>query len=164
MRWNIIPTTMSKLEVAFDDPRAGSVRLVLRGGGEEVEITATYLYNGFLELTLALHRLLHTQGESVVTWQGESRQYEMRFLRIEKALYLEVEEFGDNRRSAARGERLLFVTGTYEDICLPFWRALQSLRSRFTEEELQARWLGPFPWNEINKLSADIPSETRLES
>ncbi len=154
---------MSKLEVAFDDPAAGSVRLVLRGGGESVEITATYLYNGFLELTLALHRLLFTQGESVVMWQAEPREYEMRFLRIEKAVYLEVEAFADNRRAATRGERLLFVTGTYDEICLPFWHALRSLQSRFTESEMQARWLGPFPWNEITKLSAEITREIQIE-
>lgn len=150
---------MSKLEVAFDDPDAGSIRLTLRGGGDIVEITATYLYNGFLELTLALHRLLFTQGESVVMWQGVSMEYEMRFLRIEKALYLEVEEFADSRRSSARGTRLLFVTGTYDEICLPFWQALQSLQSRFTQAEIQVRWRGPFPWNEISKLSADIERE-----
>lgn len=164
MRWNIIPTTMSKLEVAFHDPAAGSVRLALRGGGESADIVASYLYNGFLELTLALHRLLFTQGESVVTWQGDPMQYEMRFLRIEGTVYLEIEEFAENRRSTARGERLMFVTGTYEEICLPFWRALCSLQVRFPEEELAARWLGPFPWNEINKLSAEIKAEMHVEA
>lgn len=155
---------MSTLEVVFDDPAAGGIRLVVRGGGESVEIEATYLYNGFLELTLALHRLLFTQGESVVMWQAEPREYEMRFLRIEKAVYLEVEAFPDSRRSANRGERLLFVTGTYDEICLPFWRALRSLQGRFSEVELQARWLGPFPWNEINKLSAEITREMNVEA
>lgn len=155
---------MSKLEVAFDDPHDGSVRLALRSGGDSVEIVATYHYNGFLEMTLALHRLLFTQGESVVMWQGEPQEYEMRFLRIEKALYLEVEEFADSRRSGVRGSRRLFVAGTYEEICLPFWEALHSLQRRFTEAELQSRWHGSFPWNEINKLSADMRRETAKDT
>lgn len=143
-----------KLHVVFGDPVAGQVRLTVTHGIEFAEIAASYLYNGFLELTLALHRLLFTQGESVVTWRSEALETEMRFVRMDESVYLEIDVFTEGRR-ASRGRRLLFASGDYDEICLPFWRSLRTLQGRYSGEDLQRRWPG-FPSNEINKLSAAI--------
>ena len=80
----------------------------------------------------------------------------MRFSISGEEVKLEVYIFSDHRRDYGRGERELEITGSYEEICVPFWRALRSLQGRFSAEELDARWHRPFPWKEIEILTAAI--------
>jgi len=61
-----------------------------------------------------------------------------------------------HRRIARSGEKELEITGSYEEICVPFWRALRSLQGRFSAEELDARWHRPFPWKDIDQLTSAI--------
>src|SRR5215813_10657582 len=125
-----------KLEVSFDDPAHGWVCLTINCGDKSAAITASYTpSDSFLNLTNALYSLLHYEGEATAIWHEEPAETELRFSRLKDLVGLEVWSFFDHRRDDGKGERVLAVSGSYEKICLPFWRALRSLQGRFSNEE-----------------------------
>jgi hypothetical protein len=146
-----------KLKVSFDNPEHGWVGLTISQGEESLTITASYTpSDSFLDLTNALCNLLCYRGGGVVTWHEEPAETELRFSISRELVELEVYFFSDHRRDFGRGKRELAITGSYEEICMPFWRALRSLQGRFSAEELDARWHRPFPWKEIDILTTAI--------
>ena len=80
----------------------------------------------------------------------------MRFSISGDEVELDVYFFSDHRRDFGNGERKLAITGSYEEICVPFWRALRDLQGRFSYEELETRWNRPWPWKEIGLLTAAV--------
>lgn len=144
-----------KLTVAFDDPEHGWVGLTISRGGDGVTILSSYTpSDSFLDLTNALYDLSLYSGEAGVVWHSGSTEYELRFAKGDDVVRLEAFEYPDHKRDAGRGELLFAASGTYEGICLPFWRALRDLQGRFSEAELNARWHRPFPSKEIDDLTA----------
>jgi hypothetical protein len=70
---------------------------------------------------------------------------------------LQVYVFTDRRRRITRSRRKqLEIAGSYEKICVPFWRALRNLQGRFSAAELDARWHRQFPWKYIDRLTRAI--------
>lgn len=113
-----------KLKVAFDNPDDGWVGLNLIYGIESFEIIASYTpSDSFLDLTNALHNLLLHNGLATVTWHCEPSEFDMYFSRSSAEIRLEIYEFLDYRRGEGLGEQILAVSGTYKDICIPFWTA-----------------------------------------
>ena len=50
------------------------------------------------------------------------------------------------RRTSRDHCQTLFETeGSFSEICVPFWRALRNLESRFSAEEFSRRWGRPLP-------------------
>ena len=123
-----------------------------------MSIIASYTpSDSFLDLTNALHRLLYYPIEATVVWHEEPAETELRFSPSGELIRLEVYMFPDRHRRIARnGEKELEITGSYEEICVPFWRALRSLQGRFSAEELDARWHRPFAWKDIDQLTSAI--------
>ena len=146
-----------KLKASFDNPENGWVGLTISQGGESLKIIASYApSDSFLDLTNALYNLRCYRVGSVVAWHQEPAETELRFSISGDEVELDVYFFSDHRRDYGRGERVLAITGSYEEICTPFWRALRSLQGRFSVEELDARWHRPFPWKEIDLLTTTI--------
>lgn len=144
---------MGKLKVTFDGPKAGGVWINLQSAAQSVSISATYIYNGFFPLVDALSRMWTAPGEATVCWQCEPSEVEMRFRREAEIVSLEVVWFPDGRRSIfTESEPDLSASGSYEEICLPFWRALRSLQGRFSVSEFEERWHGSFPTQELASL------------
>lgn len=151
----------TKLKVAFENPNAGWVTLTINQGGQTISLTASYIYDSFLQLTYTLHSLLFGQGQAIVTWLTEPVEYEMRFAREADTLHLAIHDFPDRRRSPFLGRPLLTLSGSYEEVCLPFWRALRALQGRFSEQELHERWQRPFPSGEIAKLTQALEERSK---
>jgi hypothetical protein len=146
-----------KLKVSFDNPEHGWVGLFINYGEEAITIIASYTpSDSFLDLTNALYALLYYPIEATIVWHEEPAETELRFSVSGGIVRLEVYTFPDYRRIAGSGERDLEISGSYEEICVPFWRALRSLRGRFSAEELDARWHRPFPWKDIDQLTTAI--------
>jgi hypothetical protein len=103
--------------------------------------------------------LLQYEGESVIIWNEEPAETEIRFIRLKDEVRMEVWCFVDHRREFDRGDRVLTAAGSYQQICLPFWRALRSLQGRFSPEQLDARWHRSFPGREIEFLTRAIKEE-----
>ncbi len=149
--------TSSKLKVTLDDPEHGSIYLLISYGEAAATIWASYTpYDSFLDLADGLRHLLIYECSAVVNWSEEPSEYELRFNRKGEVINLEICYYPDHRRNAGRGESVLAAAGTYQEICMPFWRALRNLQGRFTAEELDRRWHRPFPFREIDRLTAEI--------
>ena len=148
---------MAKLYVTFGEPDAGTIEVTLRHGAETVYIGASYIYSSFHALVEALMRLKTNAEEAVVVWQCEPSEHEFRFSYQNAVVSLQVLLFPDSRRSVFDApDSELTATGSYVEVCLPFWRALRQLQGRFSEEEWQARWHGPFPSRELDLLTAAL--------
>jgi hypothetical protein len=144
-----------KLKAAFDDPEHGWVGLTFSRGGESVTVTASYTpSDSFLDLTDALYNLFLYGGEAKVVWHSGPIECELRFAREGDVVRFEAYEYPDRLRDTVRGRLFFEASGTYEGICLPFWRALRNLQGRFSETELISRWHRPFPSKEIDNLTA----------
>ena len=143
----------NKLKVAFDDPQDGWVGLKLSCGEEVADIIASYTpHDSFLDLVNALyHRFLY-EGESKVIWNEEHAEYELVLSRVGSLLSLDLMEYSNHRRELQPVQRLRF-SGSYEEVALPFWRALRDLQGRFSSEELRGRWHRDFPSKEIEGLT-----------
>ncbi len=126
-------------------------------GEESISVIASFTpSDSFRDLTNALFELLRYDGEATIVFHEEPAETELRFFRLKEMLRLEIWFFHDDRREDGKGENVLVATGSYEDICIPFWRALRSLQGRFSPEELDARWHRPFPCKEIDLLTKAI--------
>ncbi len=152
-----------KLKITFDEPQHGWVGLTISYGDVSVTIVASYTpHDSFLELTNALRNLLLYEGEATVIWNEEPAESEIRFSRKNEEVKLDVWYDPDHRRDSERGNNILKVTGSYKEICHPFWRALRDLQGRFTAHELDTRWHRPFPSKEINMLTAAIKNANSI--
>jgi hypothetical protein len=144
---------LSKLRVTFDDPADGWVGLKLMDACEEIEILASYTpHNSFLDLVNALYNVFLYEGEWKVDWNEEPIESELHFRRNGSVVSFEVLQFADHRRGLQPTSRLK-KRGSYEEVALPFWRALRKLQVRFSGEELNVRWHRNFPSKEMEELT-----------
>jgi hypothetical protein len=148
---------VNKLKVEFDEPNVGGIWLTLKYGAETVNISATYIYNSFFPLVEALYRLKNAPGEGTVVWQCEPSEYEFQFSRQNLTISLQVLLFPDSSRSIFdKQEPKLSITGSYNEVCLPFWRALRQLQGRYSDDEWEVRWQSPFPRRELDLLTVAL--------
>ncbi len=146
-----------KVRVSFGDPENGWVRQSISCGDQVLRIVGSYTpSDSFRDLTTALLNLLVYEGEFVVTRNEEPAETDLQFARSGEIVRLEVLQFQDRHRNIDMGKSVFDVSGSYEEICHPFWRALRNLQSRFTIEDLDARWHRPFPSVEITKLTVEL--------
>lgn len=147
---------MSKFKVEFDNLDVGWVTLTIREQSRVVIIQASYIYNSFHQLVDALYKLKLSEGEAIAVWQCEPMEYELCFTREEETIALDILCFPDSSRSVFQRNIVLSTTGTYEEICLPFWRALRSLQGRYSEAEIEERWQRTFPTREMKMLTSAL--------
>ena len=147
---------MSKLKVSFSDPEHGWLVLTLDAGAETVRIDASDIYPSLSGLVKALQLLRVLPGQQTVTWTCEPTEYDLVFVRDAGGITLRVLCFPDSRRSAFREDEVLSVSGSYDEVCLPFWRALKSLQGRFPQAEMGERWTSSFAWRELDALTAEL--------
>ena len=125
--------------------------------GRVLEINASYVYDTFLPLVDALTVLAAGPGEATVVWQCEPGEYQFDFARKGNTVALRVLSHPNMGRSVFdKPEPELSLTGSYEEVCLPLWRALRHLQGLFSKAEWEARWQRPFPSAELNRLTASI--------
>ena len=151
------PKIISKLKVIFDDPSAGWIWIHIHSTMDTVSIDASYIYNSILGLAEALYKLTAVEGQQTVTWQCEPAEYDMRFVRTDATIQLDVLFFPDAQRSVFQQPKVkLSVKGNYDEVCLPFWRALRELQGRFPASEFRERWQEAFPTLQMERLTAAL--------
>ena len=148
---------MSKLKAGFSDPEHGWIVLTLDAGAENVRIDASDIYPSLSELVTALRLLRVLPIQQTVTWLCEPTEYDLVFVRDGESISLRVLRFPASQRSVFGKEDVrLAVSGNYDEVCLPFWRALRSLQGRFPQTEPGERWTSSFPWQELDALTATL--------
>ena len=111
-------------------------------------------YDSFRELIDAAH-LLRTSKATIdrkVIFNTEPVEYEFVFSKAEDIVTLSVSVYKDDRRTESH-EEAFSLKGSYDEICMPFWRGLRRLQSEFEPEELDEAWHRPFPSEDLDKLT-----------
>ena len=129
-------------------------RATLNCANETVIIIASYTpSDSFLDLINALYNLYLYSGEAKVIWHSGSIEYEFCFFRRGEVVGVEAYEYPDHLRHKGRGEQFFKVSGSYEDVCLPYWRALRNIQGRYSPEEGSGRGTTLFPSEEVDGLT-----------
>lgn len=133
--------------------------MTIRSDETVVTLLVSYvLYNTLDELVDGLHALTTGDHYRSVRIFEEPTSCELRFRRENELIRFELWRFSSYSqiRSRKPGQMLFEIEGTLAEICLPFWRALRNLQTRFSEDEFQRRWRYPFPGSGMQKLSANL--------
>ena len=146
---------MSRFKVRFGDPEPGWMNVALLDNDVDlISFTASHIYYPSLSsLTLALLTMRDPRGQSLVHWMLEPAEVEMIFSKIDEAVTLEITRYPDDARPLEESVADLTFTGSYNEVCLPFWRALRNLEGRYAPEELAMRWESPFPHHDLAVLT-----------
>lgn len=148
----------SRLRVKFDDPGDGWIGISIQSEGiSSFEQSFSYTpYDSFFELVTAVAMASKGDGEWVAHWNAEPTEYEFELQRIRDEVRLRIQRHADNQRQKGLEETVFAASGDFSGIALPFWRALQDLRSRFSVEELDRRWHRKFPVAELDRLTQSL--------
>ncbi len=145
---------MSKLKVKFDEPEHGWIGFIIKDDDDErINCSASHIFNSFERLVIALRMTLDSQIESKVIWFEEPYELEMSFARRDDLVRLEIRSYPDSRHVQKSEDQTEIFCGTYNEICLPFWRALRELQGQFSESEFKTRWREEFPTRELDLLT-----------
>jgi hypothetical protein len=132
--------------------------LTIQSDTNVVTLVASYTpYDTLDELVECLHALLTTgDARRTVRVMEEPEVCELRFEHENGTISLEVcRRFSHQHR---RCHTLFEARGSVLEMCLPFWRALRSLQTRFPEKDFELRWQRPFPASGMERLSAHLKS------
>lgn len=148
---------MARFKVKFDNVEGGWVSAFFWLEAEEYpfEFSRVLYESAFARLCEALRALREEKCfDCDVTWMGEPLEYEMRFSKTEEIIRFEMWCFDGNERSIAHPPTLEFsIFGTYDEVCLPFWRAMRALQALYSEAEFKSRWRYEFPTRELQELT-----------
>ncbi|HVF84939.1 MAG TPA: hypothetical protein VM821_03075 [Abditibacteriaceae bacterium] len=113
---------------------------------EVVEDVATYDHT-FSDLVSALHLTMSESGSFDSVWPLEPDYLGLTFERDLEGCGLRI--------NSSKPLALVYY-GSYQEVCLPFWRALKGLCSRYLPEELEERIGDTFSFSHMNQLSAAV--------
>ena len=143
----------SRLKVQFDDPQHGWMALTIQSDVGVATLNMSVVgFDTLDEMVEALHALITGDHYRSVRIMEEPTVCELQFRREDGTMRLELHRlFPRNHRQTIFGD-----SGSIAEICLPFWRALRNLQTRFSTEEFGVRWHRPFPLSGMEKLNADV--------
>jgi hypothetical protein len=140
---------MRKLKVQFSNPEHGWIGIMVSDGIDVITVDVDSKSHSFFELTTALIGLTDEKGVFSVTWLGEPVITEWKFVKAHNEIRF---QFWRNIYS----EPVLEFAGSYQEVCLPFLRALRALQGRYEKAELEARMQDEFPFAELDRLTLRI--------
>lgn len=148
------------MRVRFDNPDNGWVGISIEDQDSCFEQSLSHAYDSFLELVLALGRLLVPRSTESVTCLVGPAQFDLRFQRTEDVIEFSVVEYPDDQRlKGVAGQTVFSSVGDFEHIGMPFWGALRDLEGRFSKEDLARRWHQAFPHEALDRLTKRIKQE-----
>ena len=119
---------------------------------QHLAFDGSYIFDGPLNIIETLLRVAQDELPTRASWAGEPDSLFFNFGRTECEIELSnsYEWIGELTSAPA----FTPIVGTKEEICLPFWRALRSLKARIKGTEYQHRDWGPeFPYRELALLT-----------
>jgi hypothetical protein len=149
----LVTIGMSNLKVKFDNLRRGSMTVSLSSSEQQVEFEADFISTGLSWLPTILLQLWLSPTQATVWWLLGPGEYEFLFEREHQRISLDARFYPDGRRGESSGLSELTATGSYEEICLPFWRALRSLQGRYQPSEFEELWGNAFPSESLARLT-----------
>jgi len=117
----------------------------------------SYIYNGLEDLLDSLYQLsIASSIETEVIFLGEPFAYKLFFSKrkdiIQFKIYFIKSYLGNNKS----GELIYEKIGNFKEICIPFWRGLRKIQSKYTQEEFNKLWQTEFSYEKLDNLSKII--------
>ncbi len=153
-----------RLRVRFGEVQHGWLGLELRCAGEPVlhEVVSAVPADSLWELAGALLTMRAGTHGATVRWHLELGEVEFCFQPVGDEVQLAVREAQEGYRSPDDPPPVEFrMTGSYEAMCVPFWRALRELQGRMPPEVFAARWGHAFPTQEVARLTEELQAARR---
>ena len=141
---------VQKLKISFDDPEFGWVRINIDSGMFHIYEQLSYISDPFDHIVAALGACTTRYCSVTVECELEPGQLMFSFHGDGGLIRLTISERHRHTK------RLFEVKGTFDEICLPFWRALRNLQGRFSDDELSSRMHKPFPSSEMKNLTQKV--------
>ena len=155
---------MSKaFRVSFNSPQSGFMSLSLNVGEQEfVTAVSSEPYDSLRELIEGLTSLLTTRHGFKVKWNCEPDELDFEAeVQAEERVSFKVMHYTNHRRQPETGRMLFSLTGSRQEICDGFWRALRDLRRHVATDEFDRNWRRPFPQTEMQQLTEALRSFKR---
>jgi len=132
------------LRVRFEGPSNGWLGVTVTSGEREWRNAVSYTPNDFLrELITALLSCADYEDATFTAHANtEPEVFLFTFRRRETVIEFTIRE----------NEAVFAVTGTFDAIVMPFWRALRRLQTSFAEDQ----WRQPFPEREMAALTERV--------
>jgi len=153
------------MKIYFENLQFGTVDFRIEDNYEMIiDIWFSHIaYNSLKDLVGVLRQLVLSQKcEIKVIFFAEPTEFEFIFHKNRDILNLNIFLFHDSRRVMGSSRHIFHIIGDIETICLPFWRALRSLQSKYSEEEFNELWRSDFSYKELDDLTAMIKTRKQF--
>jgi hypothetical protein len=150
------------VKIAFDNLRNGWVDFKLESEGEIIiqdsfSYTPYYSFFDLVDVLDFFNDCKRNLDKSVV-FSTEPYEYEFLFKQRGEEVQLKVLGHKDDRRTD-NFDCIFSIHGSYKEVCIPFWRGLRGLQSKYDPQELEEAWNSPFPSAELDELSKTIKAK-----
>ena len=152
------------MKIRFDNLEAGWVDVRVEDD-EEVIVSDSFSYTPYdsfgdlIDALFVMSPSYRGNHEKTIIFSTEPLEYEVTFSKKSNDIELIISSCPDMKRNFSARKEIYRVAGKYEEICIPFWRALRNLQSKHSKEQLNELWRRPFPFSDLNKLTEKIKFE-----
>jgi hypothetical protein len=95
--------------------------------------------------------------EMSVGFHTEPGLFEIFFTSIDNDVILRIDEYPEAMFHVASQRKVVFeARNDRKHLCLTFWRAFRKLQSQITPETFSEHWNYPFPFQQVESLTAQI--------
>jgi len=117
----------------------------------------SYIYNALTDLLDSLFQLITISTvETEVIFFGEPFAYKLFFSKRKNIIQFKIyfiESYSENKKS---GELIYEKIDNFKEICIPFWRGLRKIQSKYNQEEFNKLWQRDFSYEKLDNLSKII--------
>lgn len=146
-----------KLKVSLESPQHGFMSIRLSSGEDSFVTVVSYTpYDSLRDLIEALIAILAGDRDLIVKWNCEPEEYDFSLRAKDDAVQFDVIHYPDHRRLAELSSKVFSFHGSKFEMCWPFWKELQDLRSRSVQDEFDRQWRRDFPGSEMQELTQRI--------
>ena len=145
-----------QIRMRFGEPKAGWLPVDVLLHGRPLSLAISYTPNDALLDFVDLLRAALEGSSGTCVWHCEPDEYEFRVTEAGDQIRLECKHWPDYRRTEGRSRMILTKTGRALDVCLPLWRSLRDLESRWRKPDFNQAWGRPFPSEAMSELSQQV--------
>jgi len=149
------------LEVSFNSPQCGWMSIGFEGGGQEFHTTTAHAPHEFalpelLRILTKLPNTASTQNEYLLKWNRDPEAYDLRFLRHEGEVTLEIYQYPTDERDPKQRELVFKYTGDIREFRRAFAATFEQLYQDRDTDEFEFNWRQPFPLREFEEFKKSV--------
>lgn len=149
------------LEVSFNSPQCGWMSIGFEGGGQEFHTTTAHAPHEFalpelLRILTKLQNAASSQNEHLLKWNRDPEAYDLRFLRKDGSVTLEIYQYPTDERDQQQKELVFEYSGDVHAFCRSFAATFEQLYQDRDTDEFEFNWRQPFPMREFEEFKKSV--------